>query len=98
MKRMGRPRSRSRFWRPASYRCAPKKAKAQSGAKFSGMPENPAQLGANAPPAPPISAGNTMSMAREYGRDAAMIGNVVQLRPHDVRWVAAKGPLGLVIR
>jgi hypothetical protein len=27
-----------------------------------------------------------------------MIGNVVQLRPHDVRWVAAKGPLGLVIR
>ena len=27
-----------------------------------------------------------------------MIGNVVQLRPHDVRWVAAKGPLGWVIR
>jgi hypothetical protein len=33
---------------------APKKAKAQSGAKFSGMPEKPAQPGANAPPAPPI--------------------------------------------
>ena len=27
-----------------------------------------------------------------------MTGNVVQLRPHDVRWVAAKGPLGWVIR
>ena len=34
--------------------CAPKKAKAQSGAKFSGMPEKPAQPGANAPPALPI--------------------------------------------
>jgi hypothetical protein len=37
---------------------APKKAKAQSGAKFSGMPEKPAQPGANAPPAPANSAGS----------------------------------------